>query len=98
MQHLLRRSPVAVATFWIGAYLVITLLPLLVLLLHLPPEGRGFWTEFSVALGFIGLAMLTLQFALTARLDRIEASYDIDIILQFHRYISIVAFGLPYTL
>lgn len=93
MKHLLMRSPVAVAAFWIGAYLTITLLPLLVLLLHLPPEGRGFWTEFSVTLGFIGLAMLALQFALTARINRIEASYGIDIILQFHRYISIVAFG-----
>lgn len=93
MQRLLMRSPVAVAAFWIGVYLVITLLPLLVLLLYSPPAGRGFWTELSVALGFIGLAMLALQFALTARIDRIEASYGIDIILQFHRYISIVAFG-----
>ncbi len=94
MQSLLMRSPVAVAAFWIGTYLIITLLPLLVLLLHLPPEGRTFWIEFSVALGFIGLAMMALQFALTARINRIEASYGVDIILQFHRYISLVAFTL----
>lgn len=87
-------SPVAVAAFWIGLYLSVTLLPLLVLLFYAPPEGRGFWTEFSVALGFIGLAMMALQFALTARINRIEASYGVDIILQFHRYISIVAFSL----
>ncbi|MBE9167215.1 ferric reductase-like transmembrane domain-containing protein [Pleurocapsales cyanobacterium LEGE 06147] len=93
MQRLLMRSPVAIAAFWIGVYLFITLLPLLVLLLYAPPEGRTFWTEFSVALGFIGLAMIALQFALTARINRIEASYGIDIILQFHRYISIVAFS-----
>ena len=47
-----------------------------------------------MALGFIGLAMMALQFALTARINRIEASYGVDIILQFHRYTSIVAFGL----
>ena len=94
MQSLLMRSPVAVAAFWIGTYLAITLLPLLVLLLHLPPEGRTFWTEFSVALGFIGLAMMALQFALTARINHVEASYGVDIILQFHRYISLVAFTL----
>jgi predicted ferric reductase len=94
MKRLLMTSPVAVAAFWIGLYLSVTLLPLLVLLFYSPPEGRGFWTEFSVALGFIGLAMMALQFALTARINRIEASYGVDIILQFHRYISIVAFSL----
>jgi predicted ferric reductase len=89
------RSPIAIAVFWIGAYLFITLFPLLILLLYPPSpnEGRTFWVEFSVALGFIGLAMMALQFALTARINRIESSYGIDIILQFHRYISIVAFG-----
>ena len=94
MKRLLMTSPVAIAAFWIGIYLTITLLPLLILLFYAPPETRGFWTEFSVALGFIGLAMMALQFALTARINRIEASYGIDIILQFHRYTSIVAFGL----
>jgi predicted ferric reductase len=93
MKSILTRSPIAIAAFWIGIYLLVALLPLLVLLLYAPPEGRGFWTEFSVALGFIGLAMIALQFALTARFDRIEASYGIDIILQFHRYISLVAFS-----
>jgi predicted ferric reductase len=93
MKSLLMRSPVAVAIFWIGVYLTITLLPLLILLLYPPNEFRGFWIEFSVALGFLGLAMMALQFALTARINRIEASYGIDIILQFHRYISIVAFA-----
>lgn len=95
MKSLLMRSPIAIAMFWIGAYLVLTLLPLLVLLLYppTPNDNRGFWTEFSVGLGFIGLAMMALQFALTARLNRIEASYGIDIILQFHRYISLVAFA-----
>lgn len=88
------RSPIAVALFWITTYLVCTVFPLLVLLLYPPTPNadRGWWVEFSVALGFIGLAMMALQFALTARINRIEASYGVDIILQFHRYTSIVAF------
>ena len=95
MQRLLTKSPVAVAAFWIAVYLAIALLPLFVLLLYPPASaGRGFWTEFSVALGFVGLAMLALQFAVTARINRVEASYGVDIILQFHRYISLVAFAL----
>ncbi|MCG6134554.1 MAG: ferric reductase-like transmembrane domain-containing protein [Nostoc sp. LLA-1] len=92
MKSLLMHSPVVVAAGWIGAYIFITVLPLLILLIY-RPTGREFWTEFSVALGFIGLAMMALQFALTARINRIEASYGVDIILQFHRYISLVAFA-----
>jgi predicted ferric reductase len=94
MRSLLMRSPVVIAAGWIGAYLFLTLLPLLILLIYPAPQGRGFWIDFSVALGFIALAMMALQFALTARINRIEASYGIDIILQFHRYISLVAFAL----
>ena len=92
MRRLLMHSPITVAFLWIVAYLLLTLLPLFVLLLHPVPSGRGFWTEFSVALGFIGLAMMALQFVLTARVNRIESSYGIDILLQFHRYTSLVAF------
>ena len=92
MRSLLMRSPIAIALFWIGTYLLITLFPLFVLLIYPPPNARGFWVEFSVALGFIGLAMMALQFVLTARINRIEASYGIDILLQFHRFTSLVAF------
>ncbi len=92
MRSLLMRSPIAIALFWIGTYLLITLLPLFVLLIYPPPSAKGFWVEFSVALGFIGLAMMALQFVLTARINRIEASYGIDILLQFHRFTSLVAF------
>jgi len=92
MRRLLMQSPIAVAMLWIGAYLGITLLPLLVLLVHPAPTERGFWVEFSVALGFIGLAMMALQFVVTARVNRIESSYGIDILLQFHRYTSLAAF------
>ncbi|MEI2579501.1 ferredoxin reductase family protein [Scytonema sp. PRP1] len=94
MRSLLIKNPVVIGASWIGAYLVIILFPLLILLFYppTPNEQRSFWLEFSVALGFIGLAMMAMQFALTARINRVEASYGIDLILQFHRYTSIVAF------
>lgn len=94
MRSLLMRNPVAIGASWIGLYLLLTVLPLLILLLYppTPNDARSFWTEFSVALGFLGLAMMALQFALTARINQIEASYGIDLILQFHRYISLAAF------
>jgi predicted ferric reductase len=93
MQDLLMRSPLGTAIGWIITFLFLTFLPLLLLLFY-PPPGREFWIEFSVALGFIGLSLIALQFALTARVKTIEASYGIDIILQFHRFTSIVAFAM----
>jgi 3-phenylpropionate/trans-cinnamate dioxygenase ferredoxin reductase subunit len=94
MKSLLMKNPIVIGAAWICLYGAIVLFPLLILLLYppTPNEGRSFWLEFSVALGFIGLAMMAMQFALTARINRIEASYGIDLILQFHRYTSIVAF------
>lgn len=92
MRRLVMQSPIAIALMWIGVFLTVTLLPLLVLLLHPVPQGRDFWIEFSVALGFIGLAMMAVQFVITARVNRIEASYGLDILLQFHRYTSLAAF------
>lgn len=94
MRSLLMRNPIVIGAAWIVAYGAIVLFPLLILLLYPPTsnEGRSFWLEFSVALGFIGLAMMAIQFTLTARLKSIEASYGIDLIVQFHRYTSIVSF------
>mgnify|MGYP002777009945 CR=1 FL=1 len=95
MRSLLMKNPLTIGISWIGLYLLLTVLPLLILLFYPPTasDTRTFWIEFSVALGFLGLAMMALQFALTARINRVEASYGVDLILQFHRYTSIVAFG-----
>ena len=88
------QSPILVALTWIGGYLILTLLPLLVPLLHPMPQARGFWIEFSVALGFIGLALMVLQFVLAARVNLIEKSYGVDLLIGFHRYTSTLAFVL----
>jgi predicted ferric reductase len=69
---------------WILAYAALVLLPLFIALARPLPPGRGFWIEFGVGLGFVGLAMLWLQFALTARFRNIAASLGIDTMLQFH--------------
>lgn len=59
-------------TFWILVYLFLVCAPLLLLLIGEKPEGREFWRELSVALGFAGLAMLSLQFVLTAALKELK--------------------------
>ena len=55
---------------------------------------RDFWTEFSVAIGYSGLAMMGLQFGLTARFRYVTEPWGEDVIYHFHRQISLVAVGL----
>src|SRR5262245_54569133 len=80
--------------FWIGVYLVLTLAPLFILLIGSTPPGRSFWTEFSIAIGFAGLAIMGMQFLLTARYHRAAAPYGMDIVYEYHRQISWVALVL----
>lgn len=82
------------APLWIGCYLLLVIAPLLVLLSGQVPPGTGFWWDFSMALGFVGMAMLGVQFALTARFRRAAAPFGIDIIYHFHRHAALVAVGL----
>jgi predicted ferric reductase len=79
---------------WVIVYLLFILAPLLALLAGSWPPARGFWTEFSVALGYSGLAMMGLQFGLTARFSYVTAPWGEDVIYHFHRQISLIAVGL----
>jgi predicted ferric reductase len=79
--------------FWILVYAGIAVSPLAAagLARGLPP--RGWVTEFSVALGFIALAVFGLQFGLVARFQRVAAPFGMDALIQFHRQIALVAVG-----
>jgi predicted ferric reductase len=77
--------------FWLLLYLTIVLVPVFLMLLPPVPSGRPFWLEFSIALGFVGLTQIGLQFLLIARFKRATAPYGIDIILRYHRQIALVA-------
>src|SRR6202790_1412826 len=79
---------------WILVYLLFILAPLFALLAGSHAPLRGFWTELSVALGYSGLAMMGLQFGLTARFRYVTEPWGEDVIYHFHRQISLVAVGL----
>jgi len=81
-------------TFWVIVYLLFILAPLFALLLGTWPARRDFWTEVSVALGYAGLAMMGLQFGLTARFRYVTDPWGEDVIYHFHRQISLIAVGL----
>jgi predicted ferric reductase len=78
------------AVAWIALYLVLAISPLVAAVVGDTPEGRGFWTELSVALGFVGLALLALQFVVSARSSGIDGPFGHDIVLRFHRHMGVV--------
>jgi len=77
--------------FWVGIYLAVAAAPLVFALVGDAPPGRDFITDFSVALGFVGLSMMGLQFALVARFQSVAAPFGEDAVVQFHRQVSYVA-------
>jgi predicted ferric reductase len=79
---------------WIIVYLLFVLAPLFALLLGAHPPARDFWTEFAVAIGYSGLAMMGLQFGLTARFRHVTEVWGEDVIYHFHRQLSLIAVGL----
>lgn len=87
MPHFLR------GFLWIQLYVLVSVAPLAFALLGDTPPSRDFLTELSVALGFVGLSMLGLQFAITARFGTVTAPYGMDVVIRFHRSISLVAFA-----
>jgi predicted ferric reductase len=84
-------------TIWIAVYLLFILAPLFALLAGTWPPARDFWTEFAVALGYSGLAMMGLQLGLTARFRYVTKPWGEDVIYHFHRQISLIAVGLIVT-
>jgi predicted ferric reductase len=84
-------------TTWIALYLLFILAPLFALLAGMWPSARDFWTELAVALGYSGLAMMGLQFGLTARFRYVTEPWGEDIIYHFHRQISLVAVSIIVT-
>lgn len=73
------------------AYIAVVLAPLLVMMIFPMPEGRDFWRDFSVALGFVGLAMAGMQFIPTARLRFLSDMFDMDHVYKVHHYLSVVS-------
>src|SRR5690348_11473931 len=81
-------------TVWVVLYLLFILAPLFALITGAKPPTRDFWTEFAVAIGYAGLAMMGLQFGLTARFRYVTKPWGEDVIYHFHQQISLIALAL----
>jgi len=86
-----------IAAIWIAIYLAAVMAPLAVLLAGPMPPGKGFWWDFSIALGFAGMAMMGIQFALTSRFKTTSRPFGIDIVYLFHRYLALTAVAVVFA-
>lgn len=82
------------AALWFSTYFLMIVLPLLVgAVAPLEGAGRGFVYELAMAFGYVGLAMIALEFVLVARVRTVAAAFGNDDLLQFHQlmgYFSLV--------
>ena len=77
---------------WFGFYLFLMLLPLAVGAVARPPGAqRALGLEFAVACGYVGLAIISFQFALVARVQAVAGAFGEDALQLFHRQIGYVA-------
>jgi predicted ferric reductase len=88
------RSGAGPVVLWLGLYVAAVTVPLFALLASNVEHVRGWWWDFSMALGYAGLAMLCVQFALTARFRRATAPFGIDIVYRFHRHLALLAVAM----
>jgi predicted ferric reductase len=75
-------------TLWFGLYVVVAVCPLIFAAIGVAEERRGFWREFAVALGFVGLSMMGMQLVLVARIKAVAAPFGEDALIAFHRYMG----------
>lgn len=96
LHRILHRRTRTAFAIWVGIYLVFAIAPLPLGFIDLDP-GRGFWINFSVALGFVGLAMLGLQFVMAARSAVVAHPVGMDVVLGFHKQMAYLATVLVFA-
>jgi predicted ferric reductase len=75
---------------WILTYVVVLSAPLIGGVFNLA-HGRGFWLNFSVALGFVALSMFGGQFVLVSRMQWVTRPMGMDALMAFHKRMAYVA-------
>jgi predicted ferric reductase len=79
------------AIFWFLVYGFLVFFPLFIAATNRPPGDRATIVEISVAAGFVGLAMLALEFALVSHLRPVALPFGMDALIQFHRELGTMA-------
>lgn len=74
----------------VGLYVFIVVLPLMLALIFAPPEGN-FLKNLGVGIALMAVTILALQTLLASRFKWINQAFGFDIVIRFHRNISIFA-------
>lgn len=77
---------------WLVLYILMVFLPLALLIILPKPEGREFLREVSVALGFLGMALLGLQTIPTSRIKFFTRAFPMETLYNIHHKLSIFTF------
>jgi len=77
---------------WLGAYMFLILFPLVVgVLVPGNAGGRPFAFQFGVACGFVGLSVMSFEYALISKMSALAGAFSQDALLQFHKLMGILA-------
>lgn len=77
--------------FLVAAYVVLAGLPLGLALLASPRTGQSFLYELGKGAALVGFALLALQVALGARFKFVDRPFGLDVVMQFHKGMAILA-------
>ena len=75
----------------VGIYIVLAALPVALAYALGPGGGGSFAMELGKAAGLVGFALLALQVALSARLKPVDAPFGLDVVMNFHKSMAILA-------
>jgi 3-phenylpropionate/trans-cinnamate dioxygenase ferredoxin reductase subunit len=87
----------AVGALLISLYSFLVLVPLVILLTGPKFIGRPALLDLSVCLAFVGMAIMAMQFILSARIKSTHEPFGTDLVYHFHRQIGIAAFLLVFS-
>ncbi len=72
-------------------YMVLALLPVALALLVRPSPKGGLLEEIAKGAAMVGFALLALQVGLSARIKAVDRPFGLDVVMQFHRGMAILA-------
>jgi len=79
---------------WFGLYLFLVLLPLATAILSTPDRiPQPMIVEIGVGAGFVGYALMALEFALISRIKSAAAAFGEDALQLFHNLMGMAALG-----
>ncbi len=79
---------------WYGLYFFLILLPLFTAAVSNPQRiAQPFWVEVAVAAGFVGFALMSMEFALISRIQAAAQPFGEDSLQLFHNLMGLVALG-----